>query len=855
MLSISNISAQQAGSYYAKDDYYVRNESGDHWQGKIREELGLPEIVKKEDFNRLLAGKKRAGFDLCFSAPKSVSIAYTLPEAKADMLAAHAAAVQKTLDLIEAREIGTRIWDGKKQNHVKTGQMIAGKFTHVVSRNHDPQLHTHAVILNLTKNGSKWYAVDNPPLYENKIQYGQLYRNTLAQELLQRGYSVTVTDPEKGFFELAGIPHETLETFSSRRQAILAKLHEWGTSAPEAAERAALLTRQAKEHKSLDVLQQSWQNTLQDMGGISLARQAAAVVPSLEQKQTELSQAVERLAGKSFAFTERELKRAALAAGVGSGLSEAEYGKLLGAAIEQKALLQLTSVKGETYYTTPVNLDIERQIYREVAQSKSTMPGIEQAAAAQTLQRALATDQTELSGQQRQAVLHIAGSCDQYVAVQGLAGTGKTHMLNYAREVLQAEGYTVRGACFTGKAAQGLESDAQIPSTTIHAFLNRLEKEAGNAPGPEIDKKLKSEWDFSGLQPARGKEVWVLDEASMVDNATMRQVMEVARLKGAKVVMVGDRQQLLPVGTGNAFAALTESGKIATVTLDEIRRQKDPELLRAVREAVSGSTDKSMAILAANTQIIDKRSARLKAIVRDYTTLSPDEQRNTVILTAANRDRREINQAVRAQLKKSGQLAEGKAFTVIDPANGKELQREFVPGDKIIFLKNNYKLGVKNGQTGIVAGIAHNAANTLIIESNGQKVAVNTTQYTAIDHGYAMTSHKAQGITVDRVLVHLDSTQKHLNSRNAYYVDISRARYQVQIYADDSRKIQSQIQSFAKKLTTEDFILSQKNKQIIRNRPQAATFNQINQKSRKIKLLVLTTKTNKQKHKEIAVER
>ncbi|MEN6621133.1 MAG: MobF family relaxase [Smithella sp.] len=808
MLSISNIGASQASNYYQKDGYYVRQDSSDDtWQGKLKSELDLPDEVTKEHFDCLInVRKERAGFDLCFSAPKSVSVALCVDEVtRQNMTSAHEAAVKATLLKIEEREIATRITENGETIKVKTGNMLCGKFNHFVSRNSDPQLHTHAVILNQTNYNGKMYAVDNADLYKNKIMYGQIYRNTLAQELLQRGYSLTVTDPEKGFFELTGIPQETLEVFSSRRQEILAKLREWGTSNAEAAERATILTRKAKEHKNIDVLQASWQETIRDMGGIQLSHHDGAILPTPEQKQAEFNQAVDRLASKSFVFTAKEMKRAALAAGVSSGMSEAEYEQLLSSAIEQKAVLQLNTAQGETYYSTPNNLETERHIYREVARTKNTMPGIDRAAAEHSLDRALAAYQAELSGQQRQAVMHIATTCDQYVAVQGLVGTGKTHMLNYAREVLEAGGYTVRGACFTGKAAQGLEADAKIPSTTIHAFLNRLEKEAGNAPGPDVDRKLKNEWDFTGLTHAKNKEVWMVDEASMVDNSTMSHVMSAARLRGAKVVMVGDRNQLQPVGTGNAFSTLTESEKIATATLDEIRRQKNPELLRAVQEAVSGSTDKSLSILSDNTQVIAKRAARMKAIVRDYTALSVDKQKNTVILTARNRDRHEINQAIREQLQKHGQLANGREFAVVEPVSGKKFQREFAPGDKIIFLQNNYKLGLKNGQTGIVTSIASSNPNTLIIESNSQKIAVDTALYNAIDHGYAMTAHKAQGITVDRVLIHLDSNQKFLNSRNAYYVDISRARHQVHIYTDSVEKIQKQIKNFAKKLTLENF--------------------------------------------------
>lgn len=809
MLSISNIGSAQAGNYYKKDDYYVRNDSkGDVWQGKLKAELDLPDEITKEHFDALIkVRKERAGFDLCFSAPKSVSVALCLDEVtRQHMIAAHEAAVAATLSKIEEREIGTRITQNGETRHVKTGNMLCGKFNHYVSRNSDPQLHTHAVILNQTLHEGSVYAVDNVDLYKNKMLYGQLYRNALAAELMQHGYSVTVTDPEKGFFELSGVPHETLEQFSSRRQAILQKLREWGTNTPEAAERATLLTRQAKVDKNFDTLSESWQETLADMGGIQLSHKAEAVVPSLEQKQIEFGQAIDRLAGQAFAFTEKELKRAALAAGVGSGTSENEYEKFLAEGIKQKAILPLTTAAGEAYYSTPRNMGVERQIFQEVARTKNAMRGIDQVAAGQFLQRALAVDKAELSDQQRQAVMHITGSSDQYVAVQGLAGTGKTHMLNYAREVMEANGYTVKGACFTGKAAQGLETDAQIPSTTIHAFLNRLEKEAGNAPGPDIDRTTKTTWDFTGLKPGRGREAWVLDEASMVDNNIMRHMMEAARLKEVKVVLVGDRQQLLPIGVGNAFSTLIESGKVSTIMLDEIRRQKDPELLRAVREAVSGDVDKSLGILQKDTQVIEKRAARVKAIVKDYISLDTGAQKSTIILTAANRDRRDINQAVRAALVKNGQLQTGQEFTVTDPASQLEVKRHFAPGDKVIFLKNDYKIGVRNGQTGIVTGIVAKHPNTLVIESGSRKIPLDLQQYSAVEHGYAMTGHKAQGITVDRALIHLDSSQKHLNNRNSYYVDISRARQQVKMYVDDARKIENQVKAFAKKLTSQDFV-------------------------------------------------
>jgi conjugative relaxase-like TrwC/TraI family protein len=806
MLSISNISAIQASKYYEKDDYYARGDVEDRWQGKLKDELNLPNNLTKEDFDKLVKEKKElAGFDLCFSAPKSVSVAMCLSDdIKQDMIQAHNAAVKATLELIEQREIGTRVTTDKNTQHVKTGNMIAGLFNHYVSRNSDPQLHTHSVILNKTKYNDKWYSIDNPDLYKNKILYGQIYRNLLAKELLAKGYQTTITDVQKGFFELEGIQKETLDQFSSRRLEILEKLKEWKSNTSEAASKAAVMTRKAKEQKDMNVLTESWRETLSEMGGIQLKKEDAPILKTPAEQKEQLELAIKNLEMRSFAFKERDLKKAVLAAGVSIGMTEQECKDLLQMA-KGNQLVNLGVPAGlhstDSYYTTRKNLAFEKQIFDQVRNTKNTFTGMKRDVVEAVLKTALERDNTQLSDQQHNAVLNISISKDKYFAVQGLAGTGKTHMLNYTREVLEADGYNVTGACFTGKAAQGLQEDAHIPSQTIHSFLNQLEKEAGNRNHSE-DMQSKTDWNLKGLEAARVKEAWVVDEASMVDNNTLRYLMKAAELKNAKVVFVGDRQQLLPVGVGNAFAVMTETNKIDFVKLDEIRRQKDAELLTAVRESVMGDTMKSFEILEKDVAIYTKTNDRMKAIVKEFSALSPKEQRGTVILTAGNKDRRTINEMVRKSLLKKGQLQTGTQFSTED-ASGTTYKREFSIDDKVIFLQNDKKMGVRNGQTGYVKAVDK---NIIVVESSGKEIHVDMKKYNKIDHGYTMTAHKAQGITTDRVLINLDSSQKLLNNRNAFYVDISRARYKARIFADDLVKIQKQVQEFAKKLTSEDFI-------------------------------------------------
>ena len=808
MLSISNIGNKQASSYYEKDNYYCRRDDLDNsWQGKLVELAELPPQVKQEDFNALIKGRdERAGFDLCFSAPKSVSVAMVTDDnTRRDMVAAHDAAVARVLQKIEEREIGTRVTKNNVTEHVKTGNMLCAKFRHYVSRASDPQLHDHCVILNQTVYDGKLMAVDNPDLYKNKILYGQMYRSELAAELLKKGYDISITDAQKGFFELKGIPEAALEQFSQRRQEITEKLKDWDTYGGKAAEKAVLLTRQAKEHRDLDALTESWRTTLNEMGGVQIERAEGPNLRTEEEKRQAFEQAVARLERKEFAFSEKELKRAALAAGVGSGLTEEEYLKMLPQYTGKgKDLVplgpRLDQPDGPNYYTTRRNLETEKEIFQSVAAGKNSLPGLSRPEAERYL-KSCDYSKGELNEQQYAAAVKITTSRDQYIAVQGLAGTGKTYMLSYVRQVLEKEGYTVTGAAFAGKAADGLQADSGIKSGTIHSFLNRLEREAGNmVRGEDFEEKTK--WNLEGLQKGPGKEVWVIDEAGMVDNTTLKSLMDAAKIRGAKVILMGDDKQLPPIGVGNAFGTLVQTGKIDAMVIDNIMRQKDkPQLLESVKEAVLGDTGKSLDLLGKNVIEIKKPKARFEAIIKEYTGLSAEEQKKTVILTAANKDRMKLNQDIRAELKRQGSLADGKEFKV-ETAQGRGQIREFSAGDKIIFLQNDNRLGVKNGQTGIIDRID---GHKLTVTSGEKKLEIDLNQYKKIDHGYAMTTHKAQGITVGRALIHMDSNQAHMNNRNAYYVDISRAKNEVKIFTDNIAAIRNQVKDFARKLTSEDF--------------------------------------------------
>lgn len=808
MLSISSINAGQAASYYQKDNYYTRDiTQTDQWQGRLGKKFGLHmDHLEAEEFNTMVrsSATKCVGYDLSFSAPKSVSIAAmtTTEEIKADMIAAHDLAVEKALKEIEQREIAVRVTKAGNTHSVKTGKMLAAKVKHYVSRNNDMQLHTHAVVLNQTEHNGKLYAVDGRNFYNNELLYGQVYRNELARQLQQKGYAIDVTDVNKGLFELKGISSKQIDVFSSRRAEIQAQIKVWGmNNDAKSIQKAVMMTRSAKKHRDLQELRAAWKETLQELGGIHIEQQTQAIQYTAKEKTAAFTQALDKLEQQQFAWTEKQFACAVLREGLKSGVQQKDFERMLK---KRSRLVRLGNPKGniqDIYYTTEHNLRVEQEITKNIELTRGRMQGILQETAKMDIRKISTEKSLTLSTEQIGAIRHIVTENDQFCAVQGLAGTGKTYMLSAAREVWEKNGYTVRGASFTGKAAEGLQLDAKIDSSTIHSLLNRLEKEAGNAIYGE-DYTKKTTWNFVGLKAGGKQEVWVIDEVGLTDNNLMLHLQKAAMAKQAKVVMVGDYQQLAPVGPGNAYKSLVQSGKISTCFLSDIRRQKNETLLQAVRESVKGDIHKSVELLANSTTAIVSQPKRFTAITKEFVELSLSERAQTIILTAKNADRVKLNESIRQSLIKKGELEVGSAFK-IQTGKSAEAIRKFAQGDKIVFFKNDRNLGVMNGQTGKIVEVQE---QRMVVQSGARQIVFDPCKYNHIDYGYAMTSHKSQGVTVDRAIINIDSSQKKLNSRNSYYVDISRARYNVSIYTDSKGKLGAQVGKWERKITSNDFI-------------------------------------------------
>ncbi len=381
----------------------------------------------------------------------------------------------------------------------------------------------------------------------------------------------------------------------------------------------------------------------------------------------------------------------------------------------------------------------------------------------------------ELGPEQQDAVRHVTGEGGLALVV-GYAGTGKSAMLGMAREAWEAAGYRVRGAALSGIAAEGLEGGSGIESRTLASL------EYGWKEGREADRLT-------------GKDVLVVDEAGMVGSRQMERVLTVAREAGAKVVLVGDPEQLQAIEAGAAFRALAE--RHGAVEIGAVRRQHEAWQRDATRELATG---RSGAALGRYTQAGMVHEHGTAAEARAALVGEWDQGRRAasaaarIILAYTRADVAELNDLAREKLRATGELGPDQ---VVQTERG---ERTMAAGDRLIFLRNERGLGagpdgrggvaVKNGTLGTVLAVeAGGERLTVQLDtpsgsgapgqgSGGQVATFYLRDYAHIDHGYAATIHKAQGVTVDRAHV---LASPHMD-RHAAYVALTRHRDGVSLH-------------------------------------------------------------------------
>ncbi|KGB59034.1 Ti-type conjugative transfer relaxase TraA [Sphingopyxis sp. LC363] len=409
--------------------------------------------------------------------------------------------------------------------------------------------------------------------------------------------------------------------------------------------------------------------------------------------------------------------------------------------------------RGDDRFTSRSMIETEQRLERATATLEARR---HYGVAERHRERALANASArglDLSAEQRGALEHVASSRG-ISNVIGYAGTGKSAMLGVAREAWEAAGYQVQGAALSGIAAEGLEHGSGIASRTLAS--------------------LEHQW-ANDRERLTDKHVLVIDEAGMIGTRQLERVVSEAERQGAKVVLVGDPEQLQAIEAGAAFRAAAE--RHGAVEIMDIRRQQQEWQREATRELATGRTGEAIGRYAdaGHVHAAETREAARTELVdawdRDRQN-HPDASR--IILTHTNDEREQLNDAVRQRLKASGALSDEVALKV------DRGERSFASGDRIMFLSNERDLGVKNGSLGSVESVS--PARMAVTLDDGRRVAFDLKDYAHVDHGYAATIHKAQGMTVDRVQLLATPGM----DRHGAYVALSRHREAVDVhYAKD----------------------------------------------------------------------
>jgi Ti-type conjugative transfer relaxase TraA len=364
-----------------------------------------------------------------------------------------------------------------------------------------------------------------------------------------------------------------------------------------------------------------------------------------------------------------------------------------------------------------------------------------------------------LSDEQAAAVRHITEESGGVKCVRGLAGTGKSFMLARARQGWEDGGYTVVGAALAGKAADGLQEGSGIASQTLHSMLADIQR---------------------GTLALTDKHIVVLDEAGMVGTRQLHALLGHIQIAGAKLVMVGDPQQLQPIEAGGLFRRITE--EVGYAGLTEIRRQESAQDRDMIKKLIGGHAAEVIKQLSTAGQlVVEKDDLVAEKMVKDWLENRVAEKPGESLMLAGTRaDVRKLNMLAMEMLKDEHRLH---SEITVETEHG---EREFAVGDRVIFTRNSKAIGVKNGQIGtleswrISAGTG--ALEFRVRMDGGEVVRVDPGQYGYLDHGFAMSVHKSQGVTAGHVAVLLSET---MADQEWSYVAVSRHRQRLRVFVPE----------------------------------------------------------------------
>lgn len=830
-------SQRDAMAYYTDDG---AGEDDGRWIGRSAPTLGVEagSIVDPKQLRTLANGcsaatgevliqantaKRTAAYDLQFAAPKSVSALYGTGDEtqRAALVAIHRKAVERAMEFARAEGLVETRRGAQGKDREAVDEIAVAAYTHTTTRAGDPQLHDHALILNVcTRKDGTTGTLDNAALLKYQGAMGAVYRAELAAGL-ERELGLAVSRADRAF-KVDGVPEELVELWSKRRDAIEdAMLAKGGGTTAEnraGAQVAALDTRNRKSDlPEREELEKKWTREIRSVGhtaasvwtGARIAREGRderLANPDEDHNETTSEEraealtkakatAAEKAGGDAIASLEanaavierRHLLKEVVERMQGVGDANAAVARV-DALLRTRTLVKVGTLEedGEEVYATPAMISTERAMLRNAMDRRNERDFVNGARVEAAIVR-----KAGISQEQADAVRHALNR-DGVAIVEGSAGAGKSFSMGAVADAARDCGLQVHVLAPSWKATDVIRADtdtAEEYARALRGFLNRVDDE-----------------EHPDHIQLTSKSVLLVDEAGMVGTHEMESLLRHAREAGAKVVLAGDTRQLQPVAAGSAMAAIVR--ECGTQRIEEIRRQKVEWQRAASADFATGQADRALDAyhVAGKVKLEAGRTEAIERLAADWTAdmvTRPGETR--IALAYLNRDVGEMNALMRASYRDEGRLqGDDVAVTAIGRGqHGKAQELRLAVGERVIF-GETVRVGGPNGTTvnnsdvGTVEEVGQGPDPFIRVKldkgtmSHGRlsefvghraKDAAPETQHPKMQHAYAVSIHASQGTTVDRAYV-LNS--QGLKAQSAY-VAMTRHRLDATMYVDAKR--------------------------------------------------------------------
>ncbi|HEX3509834.1 MAG TPA: MobF family relaxase [Solirubrobacteraceae bacterium] len=797
MLTVSSIGAAK-GAGYARylESKTVAPERGDYYLSPTGEPVQAPgrwltpaatrawlgldgEDVDGADFLSLMEGRhprtgawlrrrgsngtRGGGIDLTFSAPKSVSAVWALADARGRraLEQAHARAVEQAIGYLTETVPTVRRRHGGALVEEQASGLVAAAYLHTTARGvlagdaPDPQLHSHVVVTNAVRSDGRTVAVASRPIFRAARELGAFYRSALASELVARGYPIEPGTGRDGrYFEIAGIPKGLTQAFSARSREVARAIErfraQWGRE-PERGElrRLKLENRNAKVLASKADLHAAWHDAAArfDAANGALADLLLAARPI--DPDRPLDERIEaRLSARAAVFEPRELRAVVLEESVGE-LSAAAALELARSMIAERRVVRLSGDLMTTRSTRDREHAIESRIDRFAkADGRRVDPRLVRAARDQVAERIRA----HLNDEQSLALELITGPGHAAVLI-GPAGTGKGVVIDAAARAEQLAGNSTHGIAVSGSTAQRLGRDCPA----LGGFTLTLDALVARVQAGRLDVGPSSTIYF--------------DEAGMADTSRLGALTEIVERTGAKLVLIGDEEQLPSIGAGGMFARLARVAPSAELT--RVLRTSDAAERRAWADLRAGRTDRALAHYRARGRlhISDTRNDALESAVGAWASLTDEYPVHEVALLsdASNKEVARLNARAQHYRRERGELGDLEV-----PIPG--VHYGVCAGDRISTIDQHYSPGesrIENGSQGEVLEISSDGV-LIEFDATAERRLLVVEDLAELRLGYAQHIHRAQGATVSRALVLTGGWQ---TSKEPAYVEASRARH------------------------------------------------------------------------------